>query len=267
MFWRLPELQHRFERKASVIYEVLLSTFLSSHFSSFSQEKVDDERSDKDETDESEEEEEEQDKKAVTKNGPMQNGHAVHNNNHSKTEWKQTSVRTKECEKDSYPSVGEQERWIKAREKYDTVTLAQHTNTHSRTPCFVFLQRSSRWYTLHSVAGFLLCRQRKCIIVSVMSVPSAGHPKFQTGKNTKNEVWRCREDTGESGVASTKAFLVLTTCLTTNGPFDVTLKCHFKAFCLKHVLLVAILPFVFTTERTNESDSWCECYERETMGH
>ncbi|KAA8591662.1 hypothetical protein FQN60_017036, partial [Etheostoma spectabile] len=46
-------------------------------------EKVDDERSDKDETDESEEED---DKKDMTKNGPVQNGHTVHNNNHSKTE-------------------------------------------------------------------------------------------------------------------------------------------------------------------------------------
>lgn len=54
---------------------------------SLSQEKVDDDRSDKDETDESEEEEEDEaeDKKDVKKNGPVQNGHAVHNN-HSKTE-------------------------------------------------------------------------------------------------------------------------------------------------------------------------------------
>ncbi|GAA6220614.1 ceramide synthase 2-like [Lates japonicus] len=51
-------------------------------------EKVDDERSDKDETDESEEEEEEkaEDKKDMKKNGPVLNGHTVHNNNHSKTE-------------------------------------------------------------------------------------------------------------------------------------------------------------------------------------
>uniref|UniRef100_A0A7N6A994 Ceramide synthase 2b n=1 Tax=Anabas testudineus TaxID=64144 RepID=A0A7N6A994_ANATE len=51
-------------------------------------EKVDDDRSDKDETDESEEEEEDEteDKKDMKKNGPVQNGHAVHNNNHSKTE-------------------------------------------------------------------------------------------------------------------------------------------------------------------------------------
>ncbi|KAI4811659.1 hypothetical protein KUCAC02_014536 [Chaenocephalus aceratus] len=48
-------------------------------------EKVDDERSDKDETDESEEEEE-QAKKDTRKNGPVQNGHTVHNNNHSKIE-------------------------------------------------------------------------------------------------------------------------------------------------------------------------------------
>lgn len=54
---------------------------------------MDDERSDKDETDESEEEEEAGDKKDMKKNGPVQNGHTVHNNNHSKTEWKQTSVR------------------------------------------------------------------------------------------------------------------------------------------------------------------------------
>uniref|UniRef100_A0A3P9M0T7 Ceramide synthase 2b n=1 Tax=Oryzias latipes TaxID=8090 RepID=A0A3P9M0T7_ORYLA len=48
---------------------------------------IDDERSDKDETDESEEEEEEaKDKKHSRKNGPMQNGHTVHNNNHRKTE-------------------------------------------------------------------------------------------------------------------------------------------------------------------------------------
>lgn len=48
---------------------------------------MDDERSDKDETDESDEEGEEEDvKKDLTKNGPLQNGHAVHNNNHSKTE-------------------------------------------------------------------------------------------------------------------------------------------------------------------------------------
>lgn len=46
---------------------------------------MDDERSDKDETDESEDEEE--DNKANTKkNGPVQNGHLVYNNNHSKTE-------------------------------------------------------------------------------------------------------------------------------------------------------------------------------------
>uniref|UniRef100_A0A3Q3GWA2 Ceramide synthase 2b n=1 Tax=Labrus bergylta TaxID=56723 RepID=A0A3Q3GWA2_9LABR len=50
-------------------------------------EKVDDERSDKDETDESgEEEDEEGVKKDTKKNGPVQNGHTVHNNNHSKTE-------------------------------------------------------------------------------------------------------------------------------------------------------------------------------------
>ncbi|TMS10423.1 Ceramide synthase 2 [Larimichthys crocea] len=55
-------------------------------------EKVDDERSDKDETDESEDEEEEEEeeekggKKDMKKNGPVQNGHTVHNNNHSKTE-------------------------------------------------------------------------------------------------------------------------------------------------------------------------------------
>lgn len=46
---------------------------------------MDDERSDKDETDESEEEEE-QAKKDTRKNGPVQNGHTVHNNNHSKIE-------------------------------------------------------------------------------------------------------------------------------------------------------------------------------------
>lgn len=70
---------------------------------------MDDERSDKDETDESEEDEEEEGegKKNMKKNGPVQNGHTAHNNNHSKTEWKQTSVWTKECEKDSYPSVGD----------------------------------------------------------------------------------------------------------------------------------------------------------------
>uniref|UniRef100_A0A3Q0RGR7 Ceramide synthase 2 n=1 Tax=Amphilophus citrinellus TaxID=61819 RepID=A0A3Q0RGR7_AMPCI len=47
---------------------------------------MDDDRSDKDETDESEEEEEEEAgaKKHMKKNGPVQNGHAVHNNNHSK---------------------------------------------------------------------------------------------------------------------------------------------------------------------------------------
>uniref|UniRef100_G3PD01 Ceramide synthase 2b n=1 Tax=Gasterosteus aculeatus aculeatus TaxID=481459 RepID=G3PD01_GASAC len=49
-------------------------------------EKVDDERSDRDETDESEEGEEEEDTKEMKKNGPVQNGHTVHNNNHSKTE-------------------------------------------------------------------------------------------------------------------------------------------------------------------------------------
>lgn len=53
-------------------------------------EKVDDERSDKDETDSSEDEEDEVDaeKKHLKKNGPVQNGHTVHNNNHnhSKTE-------------------------------------------------------------------------------------------------------------------------------------------------------------------------------------
>lgn len=49
---------------------------------------MDDERSDKDETDESEDEDVGgEDKSSVKKNGPVQNGHAVHNNNHSKTEW------------------------------------------------------------------------------------------------------------------------------------------------------------------------------------
>lgn len=43
---------------------------------------VEDERSDKDETDDSEDEEEEKERK--TKNGPLQNGHVLHNNNHSK---------------------------------------------------------------------------------------------------------------------------------------------------------------------------------------
>uniref|UniRef100_A0A3B4F446 Ceramide synthase 2-like n=1 Tax=Pundamilia nyererei TaxID=303518 RepID=A0A3B4F446_9CICH len=49
-------------------------------------EKVDDERSDKDETDESEEEGDEEagEKKHMKKNGPVQNGHTVHNNNHRK---------------------------------------------------------------------------------------------------------------------------------------------------------------------------------------
>uniref|UniRef100_A0A3B3ZXF9 Uncharacterized protein n=1 Tax=Periophthalmus magnuspinnatus TaxID=409849 RepID=A0A3B3ZXF9_9GOBI len=46
-------------------------------------EKVDDERSDKDETDLSEDEEEESEKKDIKKNGPVQNGHSVHNNNHN----------------------------------------------------------------------------------------------------------------------------------------------------------------------------------------
>lgn len=50
------------------------------------QEKVDDERSDKDETDESEDEEDKDDKINTKKNGPVQNGHTVYNNNHSKTE-------------------------------------------------------------------------------------------------------------------------------------------------------------------------------------
>lgn len=68
---------------------------------------MDDERSDKDETDDSEEEEE--DEKNTKKNGPVQNGHTVHNNNHSKTEWKKTSIWMKENEKDSDPSVGKQE--------------------------------------------------------------------------------------------------------------------------------------------------------------
>lgn len=49
---------------------------------------MDDERSDKDETDESEDEDVGgEDKNSVKKNGPVQNGYAVHNNNHSKTEW------------------------------------------------------------------------------------------------------------------------------------------------------------------------------------
>lgn len=50
---------------------------------------MDDERSDKDETDESEEEEKEEEeevKKDMKKNGPVQNGYTVYNNNHSKTE-------------------------------------------------------------------------------------------------------------------------------------------------------------------------------------
>lgn len=47
---------------------------------------MDDERSDKDETDDSDDEEEEEGKKDMKKNGPVQNGHTVHNNNHSKTE-------------------------------------------------------------------------------------------------------------------------------------------------------------------------------------
>lgn len=49
---------------------------------------MDDARSDKDETDESEEDEEVdgEGKSSMKKNGPVQNGHAVHNNNHSKTE-------------------------------------------------------------------------------------------------------------------------------------------------------------------------------------
>lgn len=46
---------------------------------------MDDERSDKDETDESEDEEEDN-KANAKKNGPVQNGHPVYNNNHSKTE-------------------------------------------------------------------------------------------------------------------------------------------------------------------------------------
>lgn len=52
---------------------------------------MDDDRSDKDETDESGEEEEEEedeadDKTDMKKNGPVQNGHTVYNNNHSKAE-------------------------------------------------------------------------------------------------------------------------------------------------------------------------------------
>lgn len=49
-----------------------------------SNETVEDERSDKDETDESAEDEEK--KKEVQNNGPVQNGHIAHNNNHTKTE-------------------------------------------------------------------------------------------------------------------------------------------------------------------------------------
>lgn len=45
---------------------------------------MDDERSDKDETDESEDEED--NKANARRNGPVQNGHPVYNNNHSKTE-------------------------------------------------------------------------------------------------------------------------------------------------------------------------------------
>lgn len=71
----------QFERKERLINDMFL-TFLFCF-----QEKVDDERSDKDETDESgEEEEEEGGKKDMKKNRPVQNGHTVHNNNHSKTE-------------------------------------------------------------------------------------------------------------------------------------------------------------------------------------
>lgn len=66
---------------------MLMTRSFTDFFLFFFQEKVDDDRSDKDETDESEEEEEEgEDKKHAKKNGPVQNGHAVHNNNHSKTE-------------------------------------------------------------------------------------------------------------------------------------------------------------------------------------
>lgn len=54
----------------------------NSPFSSVHQNIVEDERSDKDETDDSEDEDDEKDRK--TKNGPVQNGHAVLNNNHRK---------------------------------------------------------------------------------------------------------------------------------------------------------------------------------------
>lgn len=48
---------------------------------------MDDERSDKDETDESEDEDVGgEETSSVKKNGPVQNGYTVHNNNHSKTE-------------------------------------------------------------------------------------------------------------------------------------------------------------------------------------
>lgn len=78
----------QFEQKVDLM-DVFLNIleFKKKNLLFFFQEKVDDERSDKDETDESEEEEEdEEDKKNTKKNGPVQNGHTVHNNNHSKTE-------------------------------------------------------------------------------------------------------------------------------------------------------------------------------------
>ncbi|XP_030640575.1 ceramide synthase 2 [Chanos chanos] len=51
-----------------------------------SNETVEDERSDKEETDESGEEEEEDKTREMKRNGPIQNGHVIHNNNHRKTE-------------------------------------------------------------------------------------------------------------------------------------------------------------------------------------
>lgn len=77
----------QFEQKDSLMDVFLNILEFLKNLLFFFQEKVDDERSDKDETDESEEEEEdEEDKKNTKKNGPVQNGHTVHNNNHSKTE-------------------------------------------------------------------------------------------------------------------------------------------------------------------------------------
>lgn len=167
---------------------------------------MDDDRSDKDETDESEEEEEEAgNKQHGKKNGPMQNGHTVHNNNHSKTEW---NVWEQE-RKDSWKKDDkEDEMAFPKTRRFNTVTLTQ-----TYTCSVKLLENTSiKIDTTLSGTAFALSPQEKGNHVS-----SSLLDVCPTNLSVRQErTWRgsrCGGETGRCCCCFYFSFHVLTVCL------------------------------------------------------